>query len=399
VTSVAQAEAEIMKRMGAFEVARLPLADVAGLVLRETVFAERDQPPFDRITMDGIAIAYADWRAGRRRFRCAGVQGAGSPPLTLAGPGECIEVMTGTMLPHGADTVIPVENIRAAGATREVLPATTASERQYVHARGSDRPAGNVLIPPGRRIGAAEIAVLASAGYAEVTVTKPPRIAVVSTGDELVDVDAPLAPYQIRSTNDRAIEASLARGPLASVTRTRLSDDRESLLNAIRALHANHDVLILSGGVSKGQYDFVPSVLEEIGAKPVFHRVEQRPGKPLWFGIASEHKPVFALPGNPVSTLVCLTRYVRPALDRAMGLECPRSEYAKLDTIAERSATLTYFMPVRLSSASNAVLMAEPRPTNTSGDFVSLIGTDGFVELPPGENPCPAGTVARLFRW
>jgi molybdopterin molybdotransferase len=224
-------------------------------------------------------------------------------------------------------------------------------------------------------------------------------VAVVSTGDELVEAGKPIAAHQIRSTNDRAIEASLLQHRLAHVTRARLRDDANSLAVAIDRLDAELDVLVLSGGVSMGQFDFVPSVLEELGAKLVLHRVEQRPGKPMWFGMSARDKPIFALPGNPVSTLVCATRYLLPALRRASGVTPAATELVELSAPVEASPTLTYFVPVTLSSSSRATLTAEPHPTNTSGDFVTLAGTDGVVELTPLRGAHAAGTVATLFRW
>jgi molybdopterin molybdotransferase len=143
----------------------------------------------------------------------------------------------------------------------------------------------------------------------------------------------------------------------------------------------------------------VPSVLEELNVKLIFHRIEQRPGRPMWFGISRDSKPVFALPGNPVSTMVCLNRYVRPALQQALGLRPGSAERVTLATDVEFSADLTYFLPVDVHWTNDGIGMATPRPTNTSGDFLALAGTDGFVELPRGQNIYEQGTVVRLFRW
>jgi molybdopterin molybdotransferase len=230
-------------------------------------------------------------------------------------------------------------------------------------------------------------------------VTDLPRVAAISTGDELVDADKPIAPHQIRSTNDRAIEASITQHRLGQVTRARLRDDANALAVAIDRLDAELDVLVLSGGVSMGQFDFVPSVLTELGAKLVFHKVAQRPGRPMWFGVSARGKPIFALPGNPVSTLVCATRYLLPALRQASGAAPVAVELAELTAPVEASPALTLFIPVKLSSSPRATREAAPHPTNTSGDFVTLADTDGFVELAPKRGPHPAGTVARLFRW
>jgi molybdopterin molybdotransferase len=244
------------------------------------------------------------------------------------------------------------------------------------------------------------MAVLASAGRGTVAVGAVPRVAVISTGDELVDMDEPVGDHQIRSTNDRTIEASLARSQVARVSRSRLPDDVGALREAIARLDAESDAIVLSGGVSMGKFDFVPGVLAELGAKLVFHGVRQRPGRPMWFGVSAHGKPIFALPGNPVSTLVCTTRYVLPALRAAAGLATsPAEERAELTAPADAFAELTHFMPVKLSWSEAGTALATPRPTNTSGDFAALAGTDGFVELAPRRNAYPAGTVARFFRW
>jgi molybdopterin molybdotransferase len=368
-------------------------------VLAEDVAAERDQPPFDRVTMDGIAVAFREWQDGRRKFTVVGTQAAGAPPLAVTAPDQCVEVMTGTVLPTGTDTVIPVERIARTGTAADVAADAVVKAEQFVHRRGSDRDAGSLVLRAGIRLGPPEIAVLAGAGRASARVAELPRVAVISTGDELIDAGKPIAAHQIRSTNDRAIEASLTRHRLGVVTRARLRDDANALAVAIDRLDSELDALVLSGGVSMGQFDFVPSVLEELGAKLVLHRIEQRPGRPMWFGVSARGKPIFALPGNPVSTLVCATRYLLPALRTATGLAPAPPERVELTAPVDGSPTLTYFVPVTLSSSAQGTLLAQPHPTNTSGDFVALAGTDGFVELAAKRGTYPAGTVARLFRW
>jgi molybdopterin molybdotransferase len=304
--------------------------------------------------------------------------------------------MTGAACPPGADTIVPIERVEILG-TDATVDAREVTARQFIHARGSDGRRGAALLAPGVRLGPPEIAVLAGAGgRAEALVASVPRIAAISTGDELVDPGEPVEPFQIRSSNDFAIEASLHRSGLATITRTRLKDDPDPMLAAVRALHESHDALILSGGVSMGEFDFVPTVLKSLGAELVFHRIRQKPGRPMWFGMSRAGKPIFALPGNPVSTLVCLTRYVAPALRFSAGMPDAPPERVRL-TERVVGPAVTYFLPVKLSSSDDGVALAEPRPTNTSGDFVSLAGTDGFVELPAGTHE--AGKVARLFRW
>jgi molybdopterin molybdotransferase len=396
---VTEAEALILGHMPRFPARQEPLAACGGRVLAEDIHAERDQPPFDRVTMDGIAIAFRDWAAGHRSFAVVGTQSAGAEPLAVTSPAECVEVMTGTPLPSGTDTVVPVERVQRTGTTAAIAADAAVNADQFVHRRASDRTVGSLVLRTGMKLRAPEIAVLAGAGHSTALVVDQPRVAVISTGDELVDAGKPIASHQIRSTNDRAVEASLLQHRLGHVTRARLRDDANALAVAIDRLDSELDVLVLSGGVSMGQFDFVPSVLTELGAKLVFHKVAQRPGRPMWFGVSARGKPIFALPGNPVSTLVCATRYLLPALRQASGLAQDPPVLVELTAPVEASPTLTLFTPARLSSSPRATLLAEPHTTNTSGDFVALAGTDGFVELAARRGFYPAGTVARFFRW
>jgi len=399
VTDVADAESLILDRIGPLPSELVALDAAPGRVLRQTATAERDQPPFDRVTMDGIAIAFRDWESGIRDYTAIGVQAAGAPALELTHSGQCVEIMTGAMLPVGADTIIPVERIWREDDTIHVEVTLSVTARQFVHRRGSDRPQGSALLASGVRLGPPEIAILAAAGLADVEVTVAPRVAVISTGDELVEPGRPVAPQQIRSSNDRAIAAALTRHCGANVTRALLRDEREQLLARIHALHDENDVLILSGGVSMGQFDLVPGVLADLGVGLVFHKIEQRPGRPMWFGISGDAKPVFALPGNPVSTLVCLYRYVLPALNRALGLPPAEPEWVRLAEEVVFEPDLTYFLPVTVTATSSNDMVAWPRPTNTSGDFVSLANTAGFIELPRGAATFPRHYPARHFRW
>jgi molybdopterin molybdotransferase len=221
----------------------------------------------------------------------------------------------------------------------------------------------------------------------------------VATGDELVQPGEPIAEFQIRASNDRAIAAALQRRGFAQVARATLCDDPALLRREIGRLHQASDLLILSGGVSMGQFDHVPATLADLGVQAVFHKISQRPGMPMWFGRDAAGKVVFALPGNPVSTLVCTARYVVPGLAAAMGATARPLMHVRLAAAVEFRPDLTYFLPVTLAWSDNGEVSASPKPTNTSGDFVSLRGTDGFVELPRGQDFFPAGFAAKFFYW
>jgi molybdopterin molybdotransferase len=396
--SPAEAETLIRRHVQPLPVVSRPLAALPGAVLVQEVRAERDQPPFHRVTMDGIAIASADWAQGQRRFRVAGIQAAGQPPLTLPA-GACLEVMTGAVLPPGADCVIPVERLTLAEGWAEADSSVAAEPMGNVHARGLDCRAGEPLLAPGTRIGPAELAVIASAGLPNASVRAAPRIMIVSTGDELVAPGEPIEDWQVRRSNASGLRTVLARRGYLDIDEDHLRDDPTALRERLATHLAAHDVLLLSGGVSMGRFDFVPQVLRDLGVTELLHRVAQRPGKPLWFGRGPAGQAVFGLPGNPVSALVCAVRYVLPALAEAEGAVSGPPERVPLGAAFRVTPPLWYFLPVKLESHPVHGAVARPRPTHGSGDFVSLVGTDGFVELPPGPAECAAGHVTAFYRW
>lgn len=396
---VAKAVSLIEQHMPHYRSERVELENAQGAILRQRVTAERDQPPFDRVTMDGIAIKYSALDSGNRTFLVSGIQAAGAAAMELGDPSNCIEIMTGAVLPIGADTVVPVERIRREADRAIVEAEYVPAIGQFIHRRASDHPAGKPLLEPGIVIGAPEMAVLTIAGDATVEVARWPNIAVISTGDELVDQGEPIEPFQIRSSNDRAIQAALEKRGCRTSHRSRLPDDAERLAAEISRLHEQHDVLILSGGVSMGKYDYVPQILDQLGVELVFHKILQRPGLPMWFGISGTDKPVFALPGNPVSSLVCLVRYVAPAIRRSMGESNEKQTRVQISESIEFAPDLTCFMPVELRFNNQGQMHAVPKPTNTSGDFVSLAGTDGIIELRRGQDEFPPGYAAPFFPW
>jgi len=255
------------------------------------------------------------------------------------------------------------------------------------------------LLESGTLLRAPEIAVAASAGMARVRVSSQPAIMVMSTGDELVEPGEPIAEFQVRRSNSYAVAATLRKRGFGRVGDDHVLDD-EAMLGRRLDLHlTTHEVIILSGGVSMGKFDLVPKVLMELGVEEVFHKIAQRPGKPMWFGIGPGGQAIFGLPGNPVSTLVCLIRYVIPAIAEAMGTRRVPPERLALAAPVTFQHPLTYFLPVSIEHDDWGRPWANPRPTNGSGDFLSLAGTDGFVELPPGPNTYAKGFVTRVYRW
>ncbi|MBV9622300.1 MAG: molybdopterin molybdotransferase MoeA, partial [Gammaproteobacteria bacterium] len=370
----AEADVLIGQHLSCLPIESLPLAQCAGAVLRENIYAERDQPPFDRVAMDGVALLSQSVQAGTRSFHIQATQAAGAVPLTLAAGQDCIEVMTGAVLPGGCDAVVPLEDLEVEAGAATLRAGLRVGAWQNVHRRGSDTRQGSLLVGAGVRLHAPEIAIAAAAGMARIRVSSQPMLAVISTGDELVEPGEPVEPHQIRRSNAYGIVSALREQGFQRVADDHLRDDPAELRARLRFHLDTHDVLILSGGVSAGRFDLVPGVLEELGVRAIFHKVAQRPGKPLWFGVGPAGTAVFGLPGNPVSTLVCFTRYVLPALLGSLG-HAPEP-VARIALAAPVTVTppLTHFVPVRTQQDDWGRDWAVPVTVNGSGDFSSLSG-------------------------
>ena len=393
-----EARDAILAAMPVVDTVTIPADKAIGRVLRQSVFAERDQPPFDRVMMDGIAIRFADFDSGTRRYPIQSMQAAGDPAQSLDA-GKCIEIMTGASLPDGADCIVPVERIAVKEGIAEIDSDYGAEKRQFIHARASDHTQGTELLSPGKRVSPMDVAIIASCGLPEVEVADHPSVVVVSTGNELVPAGMPIEAQQIRMSNGPAIVAMLKQHGHDDCKHDHLVDDPALLRKSIGSHLDDADVLVLSGGVSMGHADYVPKVLDELGVRVEFHKVSQRPGKPMWFGVGPKGQPVFALPGNPVSALVCCRQYVVPALDAAAGRTASQPEFATLTEDVTFKPKLTCFLPAKLVSNAAGQMLAMPVHTNTSGDFASLAGTDGYVELALEQTKFPAGTTAPLHRW
>lgn len=399
--SPAEAEQLILEHTAPFHREDCALGAAGGRVLRAEIRADRDLPPFNRVTMDGYALRTAAIAAGRRGFRVEGVQAAGMRAFKLGTAEDaCLEVMTGAVAPEGADFVVPYEQTKRDGANITLLEEGLRAESgACIHARGSDHRAGDVIIRAGVRLTGREIAVAAACGYGTLSVSQLPKIAVVATGDELVEVDHPVAPHQIRRSNDYAMRAALAAAGYPHVARFHLRDVRHEIEHLLWHIIAEYDVVVISGGVSKGKFDFLPGELDRQGVRRIFQGVAQRPGKPFWFGVSARQTPVFALPGNPVSAYTCLHRFVLPALAHAGGLTpAPLAQVALADRVVF-PAPLAYLLPVKLSTGPQAESLATPMPSNTSGDFAGLLGTDGFVELPAEQTEFAAGSMVPFRPW
>jgi molybdopterin molybdotransferase len=352
------------------------LASSSGRELAENIYADRDQPPFHRVMMDGYAFQIAAWEKGIREFYVEGIQAAGEAPLTLKDENGCIEIMTGAVLPNDCSVVIQYEkSIRKENVVH--FQVEDLNFFQNVHSKGFDKKEADVVLNEGTVIGPLEMACLASVGKTKVKVKKRLNIAIVSTGNELVEVHETPSDFEIRSSNLEMLQ-SLLKPYCDQVSVFRLSDDEQETTHFIQHELENFDIVCFSGGVSKGKYDFVAKALEENGIEKHFHGVNQKPGKPFFFGIKNE-TVVFAFPGNPISVLHCATRYLIPQLNKNS------KEEVQLKTTYTNKSALTVYLPAFIFTYKNGIRMAELILQNGSGDFMGAIGANGFVEVLPNQ--------------
>jgi len=360
-----------------------------GRVLREHIDADRDFPPFDRVTMDGIAIDSKSFQTGQRQFKIEGVAPAGSPQKELLNAEHCLEVMTGAVMPANADWVIRYEELDIQDGLARIQLAELP-KKENVHYQGEDCKAGSRLINPGLKISSAEIGILATVGKAEVLVSKTPKVLVISSGDELVGVHETPEAHQLRRSNADVLQ-SLLQDYQVSLQSKHLKDEIQDIQTQVSAALETYDLILLSGGVSKGKFDFIPEVLEKLGVEKSFHRVAQRPGKPFWFGAHPDGCKVFAFPGNPVSTFTCALMYLRPFLDKGLELQEQAQLHAVLEEDIEFKPELTLFAQVKLSFNSDGRITAKPLLGNGSGDLRSLAESDAFMILPSSSSCFKAG--------
>ena len=375
--SVKEALQIILNNTQDFGVEEIPFLESVGRILKENIEADRDFPPFNRVSMDGIAINQNYFLAGNRIFPIEGIQAAGAKQKALMVDSNSMEVMTGAVLPENTDTVIRYEDVVINNGIATVN-LESVEQGKNIHTKGKDRRQGDILIKINTMITAAEIGVIASVGKGIVKVAKTPRVMIVSTGDELVEVnEIPLA-HQIRRSNAFSLVSLLEKMNIKADT-SHITDDKELLKQKIASYLNTYDVLLFSGAVSKGKYDFLPEVLEELSVKKLFHKVAQRPGKPFWFG-SKARKSVFAFPGNPISTYVNCLAYFYPWFAKSTGVEL-KNETVILGEDVLFKPQLTYFLQVKIE-IKEGHLLAFPIKGNGSGDLVSLVEADGFIQLP-----------------
>ena len=395
LTTVREASNIILNNSINFGIEEVDFINSVGRVLKEDIVADRDFPPFNRVSMDGIVITSEAFNKGIRSFEIEGIQAAGSPQLTLKNADNCIEAMTGAMLPNNTDVVIQYELLEINDGVATVNLDAVKSF-QNVHKKGLDRKKNDILIPKNTLISAAEIGVFATVGKSTVKVAKQPKVMIVSTGNELVEVSETPAEYQIRRSNVYTLVSLLEKLKIKADT-AHILDDKKTLETKIAKFLKEYDVLIFSGAVSKGKFDFIPEVLNNLGVEKLFHKVKQRPGKPFWFGKKGT-KTIFAFPGNPVSTFVSCLKYFYPWYNKSVGLNFENKLQAVLSEDFNFKPSLTYFLQVKLHE-KDGKLIAKPIAGKGSGDLTNLVDSDAFLELPDDNSNFTKGQVFPLLTF
>ncbi len=369
----------------------LPVPEAHGLSLAEEIFADRDYPPFSRAMMDGYAVTAAD--AGKT-VELVGEVAAGQETRFQVSSGRCVSIMTGAACPEGTEAVVKIEDTQLE-RQRVTLPASITMG-QHIAPKGSECARGATALVQGGSLTPLSISVLAAVGRQEVKVLAPPAVAIITTGNELARGGAELRRVQIRDTNGPMLAALARQAGVRAVELARAEDTPESLAAAL-GLTKDVDLVLITGGVSAGKYDLVPGALAQHGAELIFHKVTQKPGKPLLFG-KRDRQLIFGLPGNPLSCHFCWHRYVRPAARQMMGLP-PEvvQETGTLESALQVRCTRTLFTLAHVSRRSGRWGVA-PRIGQGSADIFSGAIANAFIRLEPGEHKLERGTTVAFQR-
>src|SRR5215472_10828272 len=367
---------------------QVEIEDAFGRILAAPVLADRDYPPFNRSTRDGFAVRSLDATAPGAHLECVGELRAGGQCDAVVQSGQCIEIMTGAAMPQGADAVVMIEHTKRDGRTITLERAVAPVD--HVVLRGSEARAGALLVREKTRLGYAEMALAAQAGATRLEVFKAPRLAILSTGDEVVNARTTPGPLQVRNSNGISIEV-LARTAGAETVQLGNAPDEKNALRKLIERGLEADMLVLSGGVSMGKYDLVEQVLADLGAEFHFTGVEIRPGRPAVFGICRK-KLVFGLPGNPVSTMVTFELFVLPAIDILAGATARSLPVfrAKLATPVREKGQLVHFLPARVEWEGREASVTQ-LPWQGSGDIVAIALANSFLVVGPEHPEINAG--------
>lgn len=350
-----------------FRTEKMPLAKTLGMNIAEKIVADRDFPPFDRVMMDGIAVK----DISAPTWKIEGILFAGEPAKAIKKIDGALEIMTGATAPRGTEAIIKIEDLKIEKKIASYIGKTPLEKGQFIHLQGADAEAGSILVKKRTKIGPVEIAIAATVGKAHIEVESKPHVHIFSTGDEIVGLHETPADHQIRSSNVMMLKSVLlSKGFKANSSH--LADSAEKIKSSIDKALESNDIILLSGGVSAGKKDLVPSVLAEAGFETVFHKISQKPGKPLLVATRHDGKVVFAFPGNPISTLTCFWVYFLPWVSG----EWAEYSVKEIKFLPKPSAELDQWIPVE-----NGEVLAH----NGSSDLISWSRADGLVWQKAGD--------------
>ena len=344
-------------------------------ILAETIEADRDYPPFNRAAMDGFAIRHDDWKGGVSEFQVVETIYAGNFSNVALKKGECYKIMTGAAVPIFADTIIrkedtTEENHRIHFTVKDVKPF------QHISKKGEDIKEATIIIGKAIRFNTSLIGLLASLGKSKVIVERLPKVGIITTGDEVVTIDSLVNEVQIRNSNVFILQSLLKLWDITPDYCDHVLDNIDQLESIITKNLVN-DIVIINGGVSAGDADYVPQVLEKLGAKMIFHKVAIKPGKPIWFGKFQNGPVIFALPGNPFSCFITFKLFIEVFLCASFGIDLPTALSLPLYGTRVKISTLDEFFPVKISGNPSGLELIQ---FNGSGDITAAISADGIAQ-------------------
>ncbi|GHB50004.1 molybdopterin molybdotransferase MoeA [Mongoliitalea lutea] len=389
--TVKQAKEILQQNIPSKSVGKVSLRDAAGLVCGEDIFSPMDVPSFDNSAMDGYAIA---WEAGVQSWELNGEVAAGAKETSSLEKGKAVRIFTGAPIPEGADTVIQQEWVTVSGNTIS-LQNQSLEKGMHVRKKGTQTQLGSLILPKGSLITPGGIGLLASVGLEDVSVFLPPRVVVIITGNEIKEVGETLEHGQIYNANEPVLDAYLKQEGIKEIDFIRVEDHAASVRQAIQTALSNADLVLLSGGISVGDYDFVKGGLEKAGVQELFYKIKQKPGKPIFAGIKGQQL-IFALPGNPASVITCFNQYVKPAIRQWMGKKADweSKSFLPLASPVKKNPNLTFFLKVKIADSQVQVL-----PGQESFNLIAFAQADGFAEIPEGVDFLDAGEQVTLYLW
>jgi molybdopterin molybdotransferase len=370
--------------------------DCLDRILAADIFADRDYPPFNRATMDGFAIIAQDLNSGSNKLNLQETIHAGDAKQLEIINGNCVKIMTGAPVPQRANAVIRIEDTHING--NEIhFNVKQVKENQNIALQGEDAKKGDLLIKKGTKLNPNSISLLAVTGHAKLEVYKLPIIAIVSTGNEIVAVESVIQPHQIRDSNVHTLKNSLLNYCISAIQTALIVDDKIALKNTISEL-LNTDIIIISGGVSKGDADYVPEILKHLGVIEIFHRVFIKPGNPLWFGKMPNGGVVFGLPGNPISVQVGYKVFIESFLRKCFEMEPIKPIFLPLLGEKSKKSNFTEYFPCKLTHENKKSGLAINK-MNTSGDISTTNNSDGIAIHPSEKQTIEKGEFVEFYFW